>query len=134
MADINIGSVRRSIIDAHVANKMSRKPLVRFSKLQDENKRDALLSKVQALEEEIARDRTRFEVWADFAIAAVGVIDKATGKLKNVRGWVESIARIIWDKKQEQTKQLPTPPEPKKLEPPKRKGGASSGDDDEIPF
>lgn len=100
-------------------------------------KREALLRKVAALETEINRDRTRFEI---VGALWIGLCDKAGAgfeKLEPARRWVDSFANLI-----AQAKSLePEPPSLPKREPQARIGSASPRTDqsstlvdDEIPF
>lgn len=96
----------------------------------DQKKKDALYNKINALQAEVDRDRTRFDAYADLVIETAGTADEAAGKLNNnVRRLLDSIGKVIWGAKQEETPKLPPPTTPKKLEGPKSKLA-----DDEIPF
>jgi hypothetical protein len=108
-----------------------------FEKLEvEEDKRDALRSKLNALQEEVDRERTRFDVYAALAVEAAGVVGESVEKSK-VLDVLNAIARVIWGtKKEQEIKRLPTPTPPKRIEPPRApKPAPKKGDmDDEIPF
>ena len=111
----------------------------------DQKKKDALYLKISALEQEVDRDRTRFDVYAAFIIEATSVTGDAIKKLEPLRKWVDSITQLISvAKNEEETKQLPSPPERKQIEPPRSEdsfGDFNDGDekppsgfDDKVPF
>ena len=109
-----------------------------FDKLQVEvQKREALFAKLDELQQEVDRDRTRFDSYAALTIEAAGVVGEVVEKSR-VLEILDGIARVFWGaKKQEETKRLPVPTTPKRIEPPrtpkiesKKKGEL----DDDIPF
>jgi hypothetical protein len=112
-----------------------------FTKLEvDERKREALFSKLEALEAEIDRNRTRFDAFAALTIEAADVVGQAVeqSKLLDV---LNAIARIFGAaKKEEETRRLPAPTKPKQIErktpsSPKTFSTTKRGElDDEIPF
>jgi hypothetical protein len=109
-----------------------------FGKLEiEQDKRDALRSKLNALQEEVDRDRTRFDVYAALAVEAAGVVGESVEKSK-VLDVLNAIARVIWGtKKDQETKGLPAPTPPKRIEPPRPSKSAAKGrgdTEDEIPF
>jgi hypothetical protein len=109
-----------------------------FDKLEVEQvKRDTLFNKLNELQSEVDRDRTRFDAFAALAVEADGVMGESIEKSKvlDVRN---AIARVIWGtKKEQETKRLPPPTPQKRIEPPRAPKPApkKKGDmDDEIPF
>ncbi|MFP5469342.1 MAG: hypothetical protein ACLGGZ_06320, partial [Alphaproteobacteria bacterium] len=101
--------------------------------------------KISALELEVDRDRTRFDAFGAFIIDAAEVLGDAADKAEPARKLVDSISRLIWGaKNEEETKQLPSPPERKQIEPPRPEdvfGDFNDGDedappvcDDKVPF
>jgi len=105
-----------------------------FEKLEvEQDKRDALRNTVNALQEEIDRERTRFDVYAALAVEAAGFVGESVEKSK-VLDVLNAIARVIWGTKREhETKRLLAPT---RIEPPRAPRPApKKGDmDDEIPF
>jgi hypothetical protein len=103
----------------------------------DDWKREALLSRLNDLQNEVDTDRASYGVFAAFIIEAAGVVGVSAEKMEPARRLIDSIAGLIWGAKHaEQTKQIPPPTERKPLPPPrttkaKSKRGAM---DDEIPF
>lgn len=105
-----------------------------------EDKKESIFKKIQALMAEIDRNRTRFEVVADF-VAKTGVVSKTAEQ--EIAGpwwrWIAKIAEIVGGAKadeegQEQAK-LPAPQPQKRLPPPRQQlSSPSRDDDDEIPF
>lgn len=102
-----------------------------------QDKKEALLLKIGALEQEVDRDRTRFEAYAALVIESAGVLGDAADKLESVRKWLDTIGRVIWGaKKEEDAKQLPPPAELKRIQPPQTTEQLPENDnlDDDIPF
>jgi len=101
-------------------------------------KRESIFSKIVALEEELHRERTRFEVVADFVLGCATVAGKAGEKLESWRRIVDSVANLIGVAKGKESNppSLPPPELPKKIEPPKRQLPSPEGDraGDDIPF
>jgi hypothetical protein len=112
-----------------------------FSKLEvGEGKREALFSKLEALEVEIDRNRTRFDAFAALTIEAADVVGEAIERSR-LLDVLNAIARIFGSAKtEEETRQLPAPNKPKQIEyqkpgPSKKPAMAERGDlDSEIPF
>jgi hypothetical protein len=106
----------------------------------DDWKREALIYRLDALQEEIDRDRFRYQIFGAFVIEMGGIIGTAAERMEPARKLVDSIANVIWGTKQaEQTKSLPPPNPPKRIPAPaprlERKGqGRQTAADDEIPF
>lgn len=103
----------------------------------NQNKKDELLIKIGALEQEVDRNRTRFETYAALVIESAGVLGDAVDELEPIRKWLDTIGRVIWGaKKEEDTKQLPPPAEHKRIEAPGAPEPPPKSDnlDDDIPF
>ena len=101
------------------------------------DKKAELLIKIGALEQEVDRDRTRFETYGALVIESAGVLGDAVDKLEPVRKWLDTIGRVFWGaKKEEDTKQLPPPAEHKRIEAPRAPQPSPKSDnlDDDIPF
>jgi hypothetical protein len=78
-------------------------------------KREAFYKKINALQEEIDRDRTRYEALAALAIEAAGAFGDAVDASK-VTKILDSISRVFWSAKQnEPAKRLPAPEQQKLL-------------------
>lgn len=105
-----------------------------FQKLEDERKREALLNKLGALQNEVDRDRTRLDALADLTLTVAGVLDTAVEPVNKV---LNSIARVLYGAQQEELKSLPAPKTPKQIPGPKISSGGRKPKqdmDDEIPF
>lgn len=110
----------------------------------DDWKRGDLLKAINALEQEIDRDRSRLGVAGDFFVKFAGILGESAEKAEPARKWVDSIARLIWGAQmQERSNALPTPSEkrqipvpPKQITAPKRHPASrqAASSDDEIPF
>ena len=108
----------------------------------DDWKREALLNRLNALQEEVDRDRFRYQVFAAYVIETAGVIGISAEKMKPARDLLDSIAGVIWGTKHnEQSHQLPAPSTPKQIPPPKTAeprrpiGRRTKAEmDDDIPF
>jgi hypothetical protein len=127
----------RTIINHHLAQVREL-----IQKLEvEEWKRDSLLNCLNALQAEVDKERSRYEVFGAFIVEMSGVLGEAAENLEPIRRLVDSVAGLIWGTKHaEKTKTLPAP-EPRKqipgpkTAPPKRSRGGRRGDmDDEIPF
>ncbi len=116
-----------------------------------DRKREALYKKLSALQEELDRSRTRFEVVAAFILESSDIAEEAGAKLKFIREWMDSISRLMGraDGEEKAQQHLPRQEETKRIEStakkssasgrktapdplPPKKGGADL--DDEIPF
>lgn len=108
-----------------------------------DSKKEALYSKIGALEDEVNRDRTRF----DAAMALVLEVGDTTGefgkRLKPIKEIMDSITGVIKAAKGDEEQRYPSlaaPETPKQIESPKKQlpspeTNNGSGDlDDEIPF
>lgn len=94
----------------------------------EERKKERLFDKLLAFEGEVDRDRTRYEAFGAAVIEFGAIVGEATSKADPARKWIDSIAGLIWGAKDEELKQLPSPPDRKRIEPPPKEM------DDEIPF
>lgn len=100
-------------------------------------KRDSILGKILALEMELARERTRFEVIAALFLESATVVGQAGEKLEPWRKWIDLIANLfgLAKDKDVHNPSLPSPEERKQIEPPKRQLPAPDIDTvDDIPF
>jgi hypothetical protein len=102
-------------------------------------KRESILGKILALEMEMARERTRFEVIAALVLESATVVGQAGEKLEPWRKWIGSITNLfgLAKDKDVHNPSLPSPEERKQIEPPKRQLPAppSVNDvDDDVPF
>ena len=99
-------------------------------------KKEALHAKISALETEIDRNRTGFEVIGALWVESCAKIGEGVEKLEPLRKWLDPIGILISQAKNDepqQSPQLPAPKFPRRLEPPKGKPSPSDIDDD-IPF
>lgn len=99
-----------------------------------DQKKEALFAKIAALEAEINRDRTRFEVLAALWLEACDKAAEGFEKLEPLRKWIDPIGGLFSSAKTEEngkTRQLPSSFPPKQLEPP---NASSEPPDDNIPF
>jgi hypothetical protein len=126
---VRLDSATKKKISHHLAKI---REMVAGLELSDD-KRDALYSKIEALQLEIDRDRTRLDAYADLIIEAAGTVGEAVEKIEPLRKFLETIARLIWNSRSEDAKRLPSPPSKKQIEPP-RNQHLSSDVNDEIPF
>lgn len=99
-------------------------------------KREAIYAKIVALEMEMERARTRFEVIAALVLETASVVGQAGEKLEPWRKWIDSIASLFGHAKDKDTQHssLPSPEDRKRLDPPKRELPSPPPDDSEIPF
>lgn len=100
-------------------------------------KREAILDRILALEIEMERERTRFDVVASFILEVSTVAGEVGDKLEPWRKWIDSIAGLLGRAKEKdaQNPGLPPPEERKKIEPPKgRAAPEEKRGDDEPPF
>ena len=85
-------------------------------------KKEALFAKIGALENEINRDRTRFDVVAAFWIEGCEAFGDGVEKLEPLRKWVDLIGNLLGKAKVEEgsaTRRLPSPETQKQIERPK---------------
>jgi len=116
----------------------------------EERKKNALYARMDDLQNEIDRDRTRFDAVASLSIAAAGVLGDVIEK-SQIRSLLNSIERVFWGGQPDAQQQLPAPPKPRQIEGSRterafedrarstqtvvRKGnGAYDDPNDEIPF
>jgi hypothetical protein len=100
-------------------------------------KKEALFKRINALQDEIDRDRTRYQAFAALMIEVCDDAGKAAKRLEPVVRLVERVGNALGIAKRAEDAQPKLPPhnEPKKLEPPKlKKNGFDKALDDEIPF
>lgn len=102
-------------------------------------KKEALHAKTAALEAEINRSRTRFDVVAALWVETCGKVGEGVEKLEPLRKWLDPIGNLIRVAKQdEQAAQprLPSRPKPKEIEDKSsfRRSKPDPIDDDDIPF
>jgi hypothetical protein len=93
-----------------------------------QSKKEALFAKISALENEINRDRTRFDAVAALWVEVCEKIGEGVKKLEPLRQLMDSVGSLIGAAKKEEETQahrLPAPKTPKQIAPPK---------DDDIPF
>jgi len=97
----------------------------------EQDKKEALFSKINALQEEVDRDRTRLDALADLTVTAAGILDTALEPINKI---LNTIARVFHGAQQEEQKRLPAPKPPKRIEGPKQTPSKRGDMDDEIPF
>jgi hypothetical protein len=81
-----------------------------------------LYAKISDLENELDRDRTKFDAYGALVIEFAGVVGDVAEKLEPVRRWLDTIAKFFGVAKshEDANRQLPSPPKPKQLNPPKK--------------
>ena len=109
-----------------------------FNKLEvEEAKREKLISRLNDLQSEVNQPRTRFDRFAALSMEVSGVVGDTVERLKVIE-ILDAIARVFWGAQTEKQKQLPSPKQPKTIEPPRPKIDSSkpsrSEMDDDIPF
>lgn len=99
-------------------------------------KKEALFKRINALQDEIDRDRTRYQAFAALIIEACDDTGEAAKRLEPVVRLVERIGSALGIAKRIEDAQPKFPPrkEPKRIEPPNKKNGFNRSIDDEIPF
>lgn len=106
-------------------------------------KKEALYAKIGALENEVDRDRTRFEALTALILEAADTGGNAAKKLKPVREFINSITGLIKaakDGEEAVAQRLPPPSERNRIEGPRKQLPAPDASsespevDDEIPF
>ena len=106
------------------------------------------MTRLNAFSAEVDRDLTRFEAFAALMIESAGVVARVEKKLRPIRGWIDSIAKLLHEARASEDNQprLPTPD--KRIEAPRKQLAPPSGElwaptkspkpgssrDDEIPF
>lgn len=102
-----------------------------------EKKKEALLDKLAAFENEVDRYRTRMESFGAAFVEFAGYIGDAI-QAADIHRLASSIAKVLHGAKEDELKELPRPTERKQLEPPKKQEGKTPSYveelDDEIPF
>ena len=108
-----------------------------------DGKREALYDKLSELENEVNRDRTRFDANMALILECVNIAGTAADKIEPLRKFIDSITGLIKAAKDQEdaaTVMLGAPPEKKKIEPPRKQLGpptqSNEADDldDDIPF
>lgn len=111
-------------------------------------RKEALMNKLNAFANEVDRDRTRFEAFTALMIEAAGAAGKAETKLRPIRKWIDSIARLFHEARAIEDGRQRLPPPQKRIEAPRQKPSLSSSErsslsdpsksddefDDDIPF
>ena len=99
----------------------------------DDRKKEALYARINALQTEIDRSRTRFEAFGAYVIEAAGILGEAG---KRIEPLTDAIAKVFGIAKshEDAIQSLPKPPDLKKLNPPDQKPREASPIDDDIPF
>lgn len=99
----------------------------------NDGKRDALFAKLNALEAEVDRTRTRFEAYAALAIEVADVSGEVVERSK-ILEVLDSVARLFGAAaKQDTSGRLPSPEKPKQIEH-KKNANSDESPDDDIPF
>ncbi len=148
---LRIAHVRRAkeysvLLDANAKKKFGRlldelRSTVEKLEISDA-KRQRLLARINALQAEIDRERTRYEVFAALMIEAADDVGEAAKRLEPAVQLLERIGAAFGSAKRSepQQKQLPPASKPKQIEGPKapvvakKKNGFDKALDDEIPF
>ncbi len=103
-----------------------------------QEKRDAILSRLNRLAVEVDKSRTSMEAFFAATLATAGTAGQAAEKLKPVVDLLERIKKVFFDAKaQDLPPQLPAPEERKQIEGPKGTAPerrAPKPQDDDIPF
>jgi hypothetical protein len=100
-------------------------------------KKEALFKRINALQEEIDRDRTRLQAFAGLMIEACDDIGEAAKKLEPVVRLVERVGSALGVAKRAEDSRPRLPPrkEPKRIgSQPRKKNGFERAVDDEVPF
>jgi hypothetical protein len=112
-------------------------------------RKEALMSKLNAFAAEADRERTRFEAFAALMIEAAGMVGKVEKKLRPIRGWIDSIAKLLHEARAVEDRRPRLPAPDKRIEAPQKRLAPPSGElwapqeppkttggdlDDEIPF
>jgi hypothetical protein len=106
-----------------------------------EKKKDALLTKLNALGDEIDHDRTKAEAWTAFTLELASTAGQAAKDLKPVIDLSNAIGNLLGMAKRmaEDLLGLPSPPTPKRIEGPAKQLPSAPppktlDQDDDIPF
>jgi hypothetical protein len=95
-----------------------------------QSKKEALFTKIAALEREVNCGRTRFDAVAALWFEVCDKVGEGVERLEPLRKLIDSVGNLIGAaKKEEETEahRLPAPKTPKQIAPPKES-------DDDIPF
>lgn len=90
-----------------------------------QSKKEALFAKIAALENEINRERTRFDALAALWVEVCEKIGDGVEKLEPLRKLIDSVGNLMGAAKKEEETQahrLPAPKTPKQIAPPKESG------------
>jgi hypothetical protein len=107
-----------------------------FDRLEVEaRKKEDLFARLSDLEEEVDRDRTRFDRFAAFIISAAGVTGRGVERSKLLET-LDKIAEVFSNAWGYEPKRLGGPETPKRIEPPKAPSPSNKRpvDTDDIPF
>lgn len=108
-----------------------------------QSKKEALFDKIAKLEDEVNRDRTRFDAVMALILETAGTGGEAAKRLEPVRKFIDSITGLLKEAKEGEDKASPrleAPNERKRIEGPPKKIAAPDPKkqppdwDDEIPF
>lgn len=108
-----------------------------------QSKKEALFGKIAALEDEVNRDRTRFDAIMALVLETANTGGEAARRLEPVRKFIDSITGLIKEAKDDEdtaSPRLKAPNERKRIEGPHKKTAAPDDNeqvvdlDDEIPF
>ena len=91
-------------------------------------RKEALMAKLNAFAAEVDRDRTRFEAYAALMIEAAGVAAKGERKLRPIRKWLDSIARVMHEARAFEDTYSRLPPANKRIQPPPKQIAPPSGE------
>lgn len=109
------------------------------------DKRESLLSKLNAFIKELDRDRTRLETYADLMVGFSHAVGESANELRPVVAIITKIGKVFGARQEAETQVRLPPAETKRIEPPKRENDLSEfgsagpskkppNIDDEIPF
>jgi hypothetical protein len=99
-----------------------------------ESKRDALIRRINNLQHEVDRDRTRTEAAMALWLELTSAISKGATNLDPAIDRLERVVKVLSLSKDEaETKTITGPPKPKQLEPPKPPSDSETTEEDEIP-
>lgn len=86
-------------------------------------KKEALVRRITALNDEVDRDRTKLEVYSGLAIEVANTSGQVAKRLNPIRKWVDGIARLLG-----QAKEAEDARQPLQLEPPRKQLPPPSAD------
>lgn len=110
-----------------------------------ERKREALFARINALQKEVDRNRSRFESLGALMVEIGGFAGRTAEEAEPARKWLHSISEIFHGAREQEGSvgQLPGPAETKRIEPPRKRiepprNNSESADSrlnpDDIPF